>query len=296
MNYDYEIYTDATVDIDTGIAQQYGLRYIPMEYMLGDELFRINEPESDQTMTAFYESLRSRVKTQTSQINPYTYIEVFRPYVISNRPVIYISLSGGLSSTVRSAQNAVRLMKMELGNAQIEVVDSFGATIGMGLLVEAALRNRGNGMGFKENAAWLRSHALNVIHQFKVVDLFYLMRGGRINAASAAIGSALNLRPLLIINNEGRLVTVAKKRGDSLAAKFLVSEYEERRDPMCVPEMKNVVYICHAGCPDSADDLKAQLLKVNPDIEFRTCPLGPVIGAHTGPDMLAMTFFGRSRE
>ena len=295
MDFDYEIITDASIDIDADIAKEFGLRYLPMGYLLDEELKTVCEPAGTDELTAFYDQLRNKVKIQTSQINPYTYIEAFRPFVLSGKKLIYVGLSSGLSATCNSASDAVRILDGEFGHVNIEVVDSLGATVGIGLLVEAALRNRAEGMGFKENAAWMRRRALNVVHQFKVVDLFYLMRGGRVSAASAALGTALNLRPILVINNDGRLETVAKKRGDGLALKHLVSKFEEKYNPGLVPNMKDVVYVCHAGCPDAAEELKKALLKSHPDLKTRTCMLSPIIGAHTGPDMLGMTFFGNSR-
>lgn len=287
----YEIFSDVSLDIDMDFAREHNVRFVPMEYMLGEETFHCECPESDEMMHNYYEKLRQTVPTRTSQIAPFHYVETFEPFVKEKKPILYISLSSGLSNTYESAQMAVEMLKETYGEVAIEVVDSLGATCGMGLLVEAACNNLDAGMSLSDNAAWLRENAGKVNYWFKVEDLMYLKRGGRISVATAIVGTALNIKPILTINGEGKLDTIAKKRGDKLAIKYILDCFAETFDE----SFGNVVYICCADCMDNAQKLKQMVLELRPELTVKVTMLSPIIGAHTGPDMLALVHFGKAR-
>lgn len=163
MGADYLIFTDVSTDIDKEMIEKYDIRFVPMEYVLGTDTFYCEQPESDETMHNFYEKLRNKIETHTSQITPNNYYEIFEPYVKEGKPLIYISLSSGLSNTYESALLAANNLKEDYENAEIEVVDSLSATGGMGIICELAGMNRENGMSCKENAAWLRENAVKSI-------------------------------------------------------------------------------------------------------------------------------------
>lgn len=288
----YEIFVDMSLDIDEKVAAENDLRYVPMEYMLGEETHRAIGPESDETMHNFYESMRRNIPTQTSQITPYHYEQIFIPYIKEGKPILYIALSSGLSKTYESALLAVDTIKDNYKEAGIEVVDSLGATGGMGLLAEAACKNRAAGMTLEENAAWLRANARKINYWFMVEDLIYLKRGGRVSATTAFVGTALNIKPVLNIDPVGKLDTVAKKRGSKQAMHYMIDRFTESYDP----SIDNTVYICCADCKDTAEELKEMVLKVNPDVDIKITMLCPIIGAHTGPGMLSLIFWGMERK
>lgn len=288
---DYLIFADVSIDIDSSFTKENELHYIPMEYVLGDETHHCSAPESDAMMHDYYEKLRNKVPTQTSQITPFHYVEAFEPYVKENKAILYISLSSGLSNTYESARMAAANLAETYPDARIEVVDSLGATGGMGLLAESACRNRAAGMSLEENAAWLREKAGIVNYWFKVQDLMYLSRGGRISTATAVLGTALNLRPILTVNAAGKLDTVAKKRGDKQAIRYIVEQFERNFDP----SMGNSVYICCADCMADAELLKKEVLTKQPGLDVHLTMLSPIIGAHTGPDMFALVYYGTDK-
>ena len=288
----YYIFSDVSLDIDSSFAKENDIRYVPMEYVLGEDTFCCEAPESDEMMHNFYEKLRNKITTHTSQITPNNYIELFESYVKEGAEIIYLSLSSGLSNTYESALMAVQSLKEEYGEAKIEVVDSLGATGGMGLMVESAVANRKAGMSYKENAQWLREHANNVNFFFKVEDLMYLKRGGRVSAATAIMGTALNIKPILTIDKQGKLQTIDKKRGNKQAFKSLVDRFDACFDP----SVSNVVYISCADCMEDARTLKSMVLECRPEAEVRITMLSPIIGAHTGPDMLSLIYYGGLRE
>lgn len=287
----YLIYSDVSLDIDMDFAKANDLKFVPMEYMLGDEVFYCIEPESNETMHNYYEKLRKKVPTKTSQITPQHYYDVFEPLIKEGNSVIYLCLSSGLSDTFSSANVARNMLLDDYPNAKLEIVDSYGATGGQGILAECAINNRKEGMSFEDNAAWLRENALKIQYWFKVEDLMYLMRGGRVSAATAIAGTVLGIKPILTINNQGKLDTIDKKRGNKLAMKNLVERFEATYDA----NLGKLVYISCADCLDDANALKEQLLAAHPELTIRTTMLSPIIGAHTGPDMLALIHFGNGR-
>lgn len=287
----YEIFSDVSLDIDKTFMEQNEIRFVPMEYMLGEDTFHCERPESDEMMHDYYDKLRQAIPTRTSQIAPFHYVSVFEPYVKAKKPLLYLSLSSGLSNTCESAQMAVEILKESYDEVNVEVVDSLGATGGMGLLTEAACRNREAGMSLGENAAWLRENANRVNYWFKVEDLMYLKRGGRISAATAVIGTALNIKPILTIKGDGKLDTIAKKRGDSLALKYMIELFAKSFDR----SFGDTVYICCADCKDNAEKLKQMVLECQPGLTVKITMLSPIIGAHTGPDMLSLIHFGKAR-
>ncbi len=289
---DYYIFTDVSTDIIPEIVKENDIRYIPMEYLLGEERILCDRPATDEEMHHFYESLRNKVPTQTSQITPIHYMEVFEPILKEGKSVVYLALSSGLSKTYESALLVARDLKEKYPDCDVEIVDTLAATGGMGLLVEAAVENKKKGMSAVENAAWLREHAMNVHLWFKVQDLMYLKRGGRVSAATAIVGTALNIKPILNINSEGKLDTIDKRRGTKLALKGLLEWFEKFYDP----SEGTTVYISCADVREEAEGVKATLLEAHPELTIRITQLSPIIGAHTGPEMLAIIHWGKKRE
>lgn len=283
----YLIYTDASADIDPRIIERYDIRFVAMNYTVGEEERLCANLESPDFMKKFYDAQREGRETHTSQVTPHTYIETFAPLLKEGKSVLYLSLSSGLTKTFDSVCLAASELAEEYKEAKVVAVDTLCATGGMGLLLEAAAENRAAGLSIDENADWLNAHRLNVAHWFMVDDLMYLKRGGRIPATTAVLGTALNIKPILKIDDEGKLVTLEKKRGYKLAIKELANKYTATRD-----ESKNRVYIVHGDCPDRADELEQLLKEINPQADITKMMLCPIIGAHTGPGMLAAIFFG----
>ena len=289
---DYMIFADVSIDIDMAFADKYDLKYIPMEYILDDKSFNCSRPENDEMMHQYYEKLRLKASTHTSQIVPNNYVEAFEGYIKEGKGILYISLSSGLSNTYESALLAAKMLKDDYPECEIEVVDSLGATGGMGILAESACLNREKGMSLSDNAKWLREHANNINFWFKVEDLMYLCRGGRVSATTAVVGTALKIKPILTIDSTGKLQTIDKKRGDKQAMLSLIERFDASYDP----DMGNTVYVSCADCRDVAETLKSKLLEKHPDLDIKITMLSPIIGAHTGPDMLSLIYYGSKRK
>ena len=244
MATEYLIYTDASADIDPEFLKNENIHFVPMRYMVGDEERICEALEEEAFLKKFYDAQRQGKVTQTSQITPHTYVETFEPILKEGKSILYLSLSSGLTKTFDSVCMAANELAETYTNAKVVPVDSFCATGGMGLLLECAIRNQKNGMTIEENAKWLNENKGKMTLWFMVDDLMYLKRGGRIPATTAIIGSALNIKPILEVDAEGKLITIEKKHGPKMGLKALESKYKKQRDD----SYGNRVYIVHGDC------------------------------------------------
>lgn len=285
---DYVIYTDASADIDAEFLAKSGVKFVQMRYTVGDEERTCSSLEDEAFLKKFYDAQREGKTTQTSQITPNAYMEEFEPILKEGKSVLYLSLSSGLTKTFDSVQLAARELAETYTEAKVVPVDTYSATGGMGLLVEMAVANKEKGMSVEENAKWLEENCKKVVLWFMVDDLMYLKRGGRVSASTAIIGTALNIKPLLEVDGEGKLITVEKKRGVKAALKGLLAKYTETMDK----SISNRVYVVHGDCRERAEELAQMVKEANPDADVTTMMLCPVIGSHTGPGMTAVIYWG----
>ncbi|MGM9521389.1 MAG: DegV family protein [Oscillospiraceae bacterium] len=289
MNYPYHIMTDASADVDRRIAEAEDIRFVPMIYSIGDEERICDGMSSEETMKSYYDEQRHGALTRTTQISPQNYDEMFRPLAEKGESILYLSLSGGLSSTYTSSLMAAKELMDDYPGVDIICVDSRAATGGIGMLLELAAKNRAAGMDIKENAAWLEENRLRVCHWFMVEDLMYLKRGGRISPTTAVLGTALNIKPILKIEADGTLTNFAKKRGAKAAMNQLVELYRQSSSG----EPGERIYIVHADNLEGAEYLEAAVRKINPGCSIARVMMTPVIGSHTGPGLCAIVNFAR---
>ncbi len=286
---DYIICMDASGDLIREVAADNGIEFVPMEYSLGEEMRTSQGCESEEQLKKFYDGQRNGDLTKTSQISPYMYESYFKPFLEKGKSVLYFCLSSGLSSTYQSAMLAAESLKEEYPQAEVYPVDTLAATGGIGLLVEKAVENRKAGMSVRDNLEAVRAVIPKLRHYFMVQDLMYLKRGGRVGAATAIVGSALNIRPMLVVNEEGKLETVDKKRGSKAAMSSLLTFFKENYNP----EVDTKIYICDSDTPELAQGLADRIKEAAPEAVIRRTMLSPIIGAHTGPGMVAVILFGK---
>lgn len=287
--YSYRIMADASANIDPELVAREDIQIVPMHYSVGSDDAIYACAESDERIRAYYDGQRAGKETHTTQISPQNYIDAFRHYAARGEKILYLSLSGGLSNTWQSSLMGAAEISDELPESEIVCVDSLAATGGIGLLVEAACKNRAQGMRLGENAAWLEANKKRVCHWFMVDDLMFLKRGGRISTATAAVGTALNIKPILRIEADGTLSNFAKKRGDKAAMNQLISLYKDSS----TREDGESVFIVHADNPAAADYLEAGVKKFNPKAHVTKAYLTPIIGCHVGPGMCAIVHIGK---
>lgn len=286
---DYVICMDASGDLLGEIARENGIDFVPMEYSLGEEMRTSHGGEDEAVLKKFYDGQRKGDMTRTSQISPYMYEEYFKKFLEAGKSVLYFCLSSGLSNTYESSMLAAGNLKEEYPEQEILPVDTLAATGGIGILVEQAIENKRKGMDIRRNYETVRALVPKLRHFFMVQDLMYLKRGGRVGAATAIVGSALNIKPILEIDENGKLVTIDKKRGNKAAMTALFTYFKDNYNP----ELGNTIYICDADTPELAEALVEKVKAEAPDAVVRRMMLSPIIGAHTGPGMLSMILLGK---
>ena len=284
----YLIVMDASADIDSKVFLEEDIRFIPMQYSLNEEMRESNGIESEELLKSFYDSQRSGELTKTTQITPYQYINFFSKLLNEGYSILYLSLSSGLSSTYQSAMLAASELNDEHKDEKVYVVDSLGATGGIGVLLELACKYRKEGKSIEENCALLNNAKLKLHHFFMVQDLMYLRRGGRVSGATAVVGTVLGIRPILKIDENGKLVNFAKRRGNKLALEELAKLFNENYELNDSP-----IYIVDGDAKELGDFLASEIKKLIPEAVVKRNMLSPIIGAHTGPGLVAVCFIGK---
>lgn len=284
----YLIVMDASADIDSKVFIEEDIRFIPMQYSLNEEMRESKGIESEELLKSFYDSQRSGELTKTTQITPYQYINFFSKLLNEGYSILYLSLSSGLSSTYQSAMLAASELNDEHKDEKVYVVDSLGATGGIGVLLELACKYRKEGKSIEENCALLNNAKLKLHHFFMVQDLMYLKRGGRVSGATAVVGTVLGIRPILKIDENGKLVNFAKRRGNKLALEELAKLFNENYELNDSP-----IYVVDGDAKELGDFLASEIKKLIPEAVVKRNMLSPIIGAHTGPGLVAVCFIGK---
>lgn len=240
----------------------------------------------------FYAKLRNGIMPTTSQINAYRFEEAFRANLDEGSEVIYVGFSSGLSGTLNSALIARNIILEDTPDAPIHVVDTLSASVGLGAIIVETVKMASNGMDAQQICNWVQSNHMNAHHWFGVDDLQYLKNGGRINAASAMVGTVLNVKPTLIVDKYGKLKPYGNVRGRKKSMNFLVSKLEEHYHP----EMTTTIILGHGNCKDDAETMRKMIQDKYDNVEIIVSELSMTIASHVGPNMLAVAFIGKERE
>lgn len=284
---DYVIMTDSTIDLNTNLAEDLELSVIRMTVCVDDKTFSDNE----LTPKEFYSKLRNKSVSSTSQINPSTFVGYFTDIVKTGKDVLYICFSSGLSGMYNSAVLAAEEVMKNYPGRKILVLDSLSASIGEGLLVYHAAMKKRAGASMEEVARWVEENKLTVCHWFMVDDLNHLCRGGRLSQSAAFFGSMMNIKPILSVDDEGKLRVVAKIRGKSKAMDYILNKIRD-----CAKDIQNqIILVGHADCEENAKLLADMISDRFSPKEIIISNLGAVIGSHVGPGMFAATFLGDKR-
>ena len=287
----YQIFTDATADVSQEIME--GLPpvvYIPMEVELGGTPYTYG-PGGNLTVSQFYAAQRGGLFATPSQINPAAYRDAFEPCLREGRDILYLCFSSGLSGTIQNALLCIRELEEEYPDRTILLVDTLCASVGEGFLVREAASRQAQGMGLEELARWVEDHRLQVCHWFTVDTFDHLRHGGRVSAVAATAGTLLQIKPLLHVDVEGKLQVVEKPRGRRRATESQLARMEQGWDR----SMGNLVLVGHGDCPQECAQLQEEVERRFPGAKTYPVDIGPIIGAHTGPGMLAIIFWGSAR-
>lgn len=284
---EYILVSDSTADLPREIIKEYDIKIVPFSYMINDEVTRYYLDERDEDIKVFYEKLRKGAMPVTSQINPDTYRQFFREFVEDGKAVLYLSFTSGLSGSYQTSLLGINMLKENYPDAEIVAIDSKAASVGQGIfLLEAALK-KAQGYTFEELTDWINSKINKVSHWFMVEDLFHLKRGGRVTTVEAMVGSALKIKPILSVDDDGKLVVKSKTRGVGKSLEYLRDKtIEEGGD---LSELRAV--IGNADSMEKAERLKAMVIEAGMREEnIVIASIGPIIGTHVGAGMAAIAF------
>ncbi|MBE5944890.1 MAG: DegV family protein [Lachnospiraceae bacterium] len=284
---DYVLVCDSTADIPVAVAKDLGVRIIPFSYSIDDVPFSYYLDERDGDIKDFYDKLRGGAMPVTSQVNPNIYKDYFVDIMKEGKDVIYMCFSSGLSGSYQSAMLGADMAMESHPDNKVVVIDTLAASVGEGILMYLTSKLKNDGMNMDDMVAWIEENKTKIRHWFLVEDLFHLNRGGRLSAVSAVVGSALKIKPILTIDEEGKLVVKAKTRGVGKALDHLLQKtIEEGGDLSSL-----IVVIGNADAIENAEKLKSMVMEAGIKEEnIMIASIGPIIGAHVGAGMTAIGF------
>ncbi|MBQ8555622.1 MAG: DegV family protein [Clostridia bacterium] len=286
----YILMTDSDSDLPLTLKEQYDIPVVYMPYTLdGKEYF----DDLGQTLDSksFYDKMRAGAMPTTSALNQTVYEEYFEPILADGKDLLFLAFSSQLSMTINAIRAAREELLQKYPERKFIVVDTLSISAPQTLLVLKAHEMYREGADIETVAQWVEDNKLRAQAFFTVNDLTYLKRGGRISPAVAAVGTLLDLKPILIETREGKLDSTAKVRGRKKAMNFIVEKSVEN----IVDPRESIAILLHADCREDAEKLAAQVQAKLPDLTIRIENIGPVIGAHVGPGALAFCFIGKER-
>lgn len=285
----YIILTDSGSDLTRAMAEEMNIKILDLAVTVEG---RQPVPDSELDPKELYAMLRNKKSSSTSAINIEEFSSAMEGYLKEGLDVLYLGFSSGLSSTYSSGHIAAGELAEKYPDRKIYTVDTLCASLGEGLLVYLATRLRHSGASIEEVRDYVESNKLNLCHWFTVDDLFFLKRGGRVSGATAVVGTMLGIKPVMHVDNEGRLikVTVAKGRKASVNALF-----DKMKASMLGDPADAVAFISHGDCIDDANYLADRVKNELGVKDVRIGYVGSVIGSHSGPGTLALFYLGKER-
>ncbi|MEA4884563.1 MAG: DegV family protein [Clostridia bacterium] len=287
----YEVVTDSSADLTDDMIEKYSIHILSLVYRIGGEEFHSYVKGQKTDHKRFYDRLRKGELAETSLISVEQCQHTFESILKQGKDLLYIGVSSALSGSYNAAAMVASHLREAYPDRRVYTVDSLSASLGEGLLVYYAAEQRLAGKSIDEVNAWLLANRLHLCHWFTVDDLFHLKRGGRISATTALLGTMLSVKPVMHVDDEGRLVPVGKVRGRRRSLEALADEMQKT----CINPTEQVVFISHG---DSIEDAQYVEKLVRERLGVKDTLINyvdPVIGAHSGPGTIALFFLGARR-
>ena len=285
---DYVITVNSTVDLPKEWLEERNVPVVPLRYTMDGQTY---EDMNGLTAKEFFDKLREGKMSVTSQVNPEEAKEALEPFVKAGKDVLHLAYSSGLSGTCNSMKIAGEELQEEYPEAKVIVIDTLCACLGEGLLLYKALQQKAAGKTIQETADWVEENKLHICHDVTVDDLNHLHRGGRISKATAVVGTMVKIKPIIHMDNEGKLQVIGKERGRKKSLNKIVD--------MAVEQSKgwdnDIIMITHGDCIEDAEYV-ASLVREKMGIDnILINNIGTVIGSHTGPGVVAVFCMGNKR-
>ena len=288
---EYVLITDSSADLSQEMVQELGVTVLPLSFTIQGKTYRNYPDNREMDLPLFYDMLRAGELATTSAVNVAEYTQAVEPILQEGKDVLILTFSSGLSSTYQASVLAAGELREKYPDRKIYTVDTLCASLGQGLLVYLAAQEQRKGKSIEEVRDWAEETKLHLCHQFTVDDLHFLKRGGRISATTAVVGSMLQIKPVLHVDNEGHLINVGKARGRQASLKALVDKMEKT----VTEEGRKTVFISHGDCRKDAVTVADMVRERFGTQDIRINYVGPVIGAHSGPGTLALFYLGTER-
>lgn len=288
---EYVLITDSSADLSQEMVQELGVTVLPLSFTIQGKIYRNYPDNREMDLPLFYDMLRAGELATTSAVNVAEYTQAVEPILQEGKDVLILAFSSGLSSTYQASVLAAGELREKYPDRKIYTVDTLCASLGQGLLVYLAAQEQRKGKSIEEVRDWVEETKLHLCHQFTVDDLHFLKRGGRISATTAVVGSMLQIKPVLHVDNEGHLINVGKARGRQASLKALVDKMEKT----VTEEGRKTVFISHGDCRKDAVTVADMVRERFGTQDIRINFVGPVIGAHSGPGTLALFYLGTER-
>ncbi len=285
------IATDSSCDMPSTLAEELGVLVVSLTLTVEDKSYTNYLDGREIGFKEFYDCTRQKKDIHTSCPSIGAFISAMTPYLEDGNDILYIGFSSALSATTQNAKNAAEELKEKFPERKIIVVDSLSASLGQGMLVYLTCKEKEKGKSLEETAKFVEDTKLHLCHWFTVDDLMYLKNGGRINAATAIFGTAMNIKPVMHMDNEGRLINVGKAIGRGASLTELLNKMKKT----AIHPEEQTIFISHGDCEE---EVKTFAQKIKDVVGFKDVIInyvGPVIGAHTGQNVVALFFVGTER-
>lgn len=283
----FEIYTDSSCDLAKEMIEQYDLKVMQLEVTIDDNPPVLNRDIDPKDL---YDKLRDGAMAKTNAVTPGFFEEYMKDSLKEGKDILYIGFTSALSVTYSNGVMIMDELKEEFPERTLLYIDTLCASVGQGLLVHYAALMREEGATMQEIYDGIMAMKDKIHHQVTVDDLFFLKRGGRISATTAVAGTVLNIKPIIQLTEDGKLDTVGKVRGRKAAMKELITRMQETAD---IENWKHV-FISHGDCEEDAQHVKAMVEEAFPDAQVHLSYVGAVVGAHTGPGVIALCHLGKT--
>ena len=284
----YKIITDSGSDLTADMLQSLDVEKVSLSVLFRGET---RTDSVDEGIQEFYDGLRAGEIATTSAVNPDGWASVIEPVFQAGRDALVLAFSSGLSTTYQSAVIAANELMEKYPGRKACVVDTLCASLGEGLLVWYACRKRDEGLELDQLRDWVEENKLHLCHWFTVDDLMFLKRGGRVRATTALVGTMLQIKPVLHVDDEGHLINVSKARGRKASIEALARKVAE----LGAGFDNETMFISHGDCLEDAEYLASVLKEKHGVKHVHIGYVGAVIGSHSGPGTLALFFLGDHR-
>jgi len=294
MSWTFLLSAESTVDVPYSYVQKRKIPVLEYSYIVDGKQYPDDMGRDPSTMDRFYKMLESGDIPSTSQLTEFQYTEYFEN-LLKEADVLHIAFGSGMTASVGHAISAAEKLREKYPGRQILVIDSTCSSSGYGLLVDYAADIRDNGASLEETAAWVEAHKHHVHHQFFSTTLSYYRRSGRMSGPAAAIGTVLNICPIMRLDDGGHIIAYDKVRGRKKAIARTMDEMEKHAEGGKNYAQK--CWVCHSNCLETAEVVRDALRQRFPNIQgdIRICDIGTIIASHCGPGTVAVFFLGDAR-